>query len=70
METIIHIRWDEEAKVWYAVNDYIPLALESESLEDLRRRVKEAIPELIEMNHLDAPKYIYFIMESREEVYV
>ena len=69
METIIHIRWDEEAKVWYAINDYIPLAMESESLEDLRSRVKAAIPEMIELNNLEAPKYIYFIMESREEVY-
>ena len=69
METIINIRWDEEAKVWYAINDYIPLAMESESLEDLRSRVKAAIPEMIELNNLEAPKYIYFIMESREEVY-
>ena len=69
METIIHIRWDDEAKVWYAINDYIPIALESESLDDLRQRVKEAIPELIELNHLETPKYIYFLMESREEVY-
>ena len=70
METIVHIKWDEEAQVWYAVNDYIPLAMESESLDKLRLKVKEAIPELIQLNHLEAPKYIYFIMESREEVFV
>ena len=69
METIIHIRWDEDAKVWYAVNDYIPLAMETESLEELRSRVKKSIPELIDLNNLETPKYIYFIMESREEVY-
>ena len=56
METIIHIRWDEEAKVWYAINDYIPLAMESESLEDLRSRVKAAIPEMIEL--------LWFILTS------
>ena len=53
METIIHIKWDEEAGVWYAINDYIPLAMESESLDVLRQKVKDAIPELVELNNLE-----------------
>lgn len=47
--------WDEEAGVWIAQNDEIPLALESESLDELINRVKLAAPELIELNNL--PKY-------------
>ena len=47
--------WDNEANVWIASCDEIPLALEDGSLDKLMYRVKLAAPELIEMNHL--PKY-------------
>ena len=43
---------DDEAEVWVAVNDEIPLALESESLDKLIARVKLAAPELIDLNNL------------------
>ncbi|MDR1986194.1 MAG: DUF1902 domain-containing protein, partial [Treponema sp.] len=32
---IILLTWDDEARVWVAVNDEIPLALESGSLDVL-----------------------------------
>ncbi len=47
--------WDDEANVWIAACDEIPLALEDGSLDKLMYRVKLAAPELIEMNNL--PKY-------------
>ena len=47
--------WDNEAKVWLAICDDIPLALEDGSLDRLMYRVKLAAPELVEMNNL--PKY-------------
>ena len=47
--------WDDEANVWIASCDEIPLALEDGSLDKLMYRVKLAVPELIEMNNL--PKY-------------
>ena len=47
--------WDNEANIWIASCDEIPLALEDGSLDKLMYRVKLAAPELIEMNHL--PKY-------------
>ncbi len=68
MEYVIRFEYDAEAGVWIAANDYIPLTLESESLDALMVRVKEAIPEIVELNHLPAPKYLFFIAESREEV--
>ena len=64
METIIHIKWDEEAGVWYAINDYIPLAMESESLDVLRQKVKDAIPELIELNNLKRLSPVMLRMRS------
>lgn len=68
MEYVIHLSWDPEANVWIAVNDYIPLTLESNSLDHLIQRVKEALPELLELNELPKPIYLYFIAEYREEV--
>lgn len=47
--------WDDEASVWIATCDEIPLVLEDGSLDRLMYRVKLAAPELIEMNHL--PQY-------------
>ena len=61
METIIHIKWDDEAKVWYAINDYIPLAMESESLDALRSKVNRAIPEILKLNGL-SPRTWRFLL--------
>ena len=68
MEYVIRIQWDNEAEVWIATNDYIPLTMECESLDRLMVKVKNAIPELIELNNLETPKYLYFLAENREEV--
>ena len=68
MEYVIRLSWDPEANVWIAVNDYIPLTLESDSLDCLIQKVKEALPELLELNGLPKSGYLYFIAEYREEV--
>ena len=49
-EYTIAIAFDEESAVWYAINDDIPIALESDSLDVLMERVKLAVPELLELN--------------------
>jgi len=46
----ILLKWDEEASVWIAENDDIPIALESDSLDTLIERVRIATPELLELN--------------------
>ena len=51
-EYIINIIWDNEAHVWVATNDEIPIALESGSLDALIALVKLAVPELLELNGL------------------
>jgi hypothetical protein len=64
----ITITFDEEAAVWYAINDDIPIALESDSLDFLIERVKIAVPELLELNGKNHENTVlHFIME-REAV--
>lgn len=47
----IIITWDEEAAVWIAESDDVPgLVLESNSLDALIKRVRDAAPELLELN--------------------
>jgi len=54
-EYLINLFWDEEASVWVATNDEIPIALESGSLDLLMERVRIATPELLELNGLTQP---------------
>jgi len=46
----IDVNWDDEARVWYAVCDSIPIALESNSFDALIERVKVAAFEILELN--------------------
>jgi len=47
---LIEFKWDDECGVWYAINDDIPLALESGSLDVLMERVRMAVPEILGLN--------------------
>jgi predicted RNase H-like HicB family nuclease len=49
-EYTILLTWDDEAQVWVAINDEIPIALNSASLDKLMERVKLAVPEMLELN--------------------
>lgn len=58
MDYNIQMTWDPEAAVWIATSDDVPgLALESGSFDALIERVKYAVPELMELNHRNAPSY-------------
>lgn len=47
----IRFFWDNETEVWIATSDDVPgLVLESESLDDLLKHVKDAVPELLFLN--------------------
>jgi hypothetical protein len=50
MEYHIALTWDDEARVWVAINDEIPIALNSPSLDKLMERVTLAVPEMLAMN--------------------
>ena len=69
MEYLIYCQWDAEAEVWFATNDQIPIALESDSLDKLMERVRVAAPELIALNGLPKAKYLSFVATVREEVF-
>ncbi len=60
----ITIRWDEESCVWIATNSEIGLILESGSYDALVERVRSAVPELLELNHI-APSPIILKTEDR-----
>lgn len=45
---IVRAAWDEDAKVWYIEDSDIPgLVTESESLEGLRQRIRDILPDLL-----------------------
>jgi len=50
-EYIINFMWDEEAHVWTAICDELPLALEHGSFDALVEKVKIAAVEMHELNH-------------------
>ena len=46
----IDVSWDEEAGVWCAICDNIPIALECHSFDALIERVKITAQEILELN--------------------
>jgi hypothetical protein len=61
--------WDEDARVWIAQNDDIPLVLENGSLDLLMEQVRIAAPEILELNgkaHEDV--YLDFTTKRRAKV--
>jgi len=48
----IALSFDDETQKWYAQNDEIPIILEDFSLDSLIKRVKLAVPEMLEINNL------------------
>lgn len=50
----IKLDYDEEVKVWTVICDDIGLALEADSLDYLMERLKDAVPEMIELNDTNA----------------
>ena len=68
MEYHVTLNWDNEAEVWYATSeDIIGLILESESMDSLIKRVKMAVPELLELNKQKPAKTICFLAQPRLE---
>ena len=51
MSYIVDVNWDDEAGVWYAVCNDIPIALESNSFDALIERVKIVAQEILTLNN-------------------
>jgi len=65
IEYVVLLTWDDEASVWIAENDDIPIALESDSLDTLIERVRIAVPELLELNQNNKKASLHFKMEHQ-----
>ena len=64
MEYIINIEWDEESQTWMGYNDEIPLAFDADTIEELLTKIRQAAPEIIEMNHLPKATTLYFLAQT------
>ena len=70
MEYVINFVWDEEASVWIATSNDVPgLVLESGSFDALVERVKNAVPELLQLNRKTPAVSLCFKSECRQKVY-
>jgi hypothetical protein len=57
--------YDDEARVWVAVEDSIGLATEAESLEVLGYKLRELVPELVRLNQPSHVGPLHFTLVSR-----
>jgi len=69
MTYTILVTWDKEAGVWFAVNDEIPLALESNSFDALLVRTKIVAHEILTLNNQDTTNVaLCFTTHHLEEI--
>jgi len=55
----VHAAWDQEAGIWWATSDSLPLTTEAASFDQLVERVLEIAPEIAEMNgHVSAGEQV------------
>jgi hypothetical protein len=48
---LVNALWDDEAKVWVATSDDVPgLATEAENINELVKKLKIMVPELLDAN--------------------
>jgi len=59
----VDFAWDDEAGVWIAVCDEIPLALESNSFDALLEKVRIVAPEILALNEPHTPSRLYMHSE-------
>jgi predicted RNase H-like HicB family nuclease len=67
LSIVVKAVWDDEARVWVAQStDIDGLAVEADTLEELRAKVMQAIPDIIELNGLesDLPEIPVHIMSD------
>lgn len=68
MEYIINFSWDDEAGVWTAICDDIPLALESNSFDALIEKVKVCAAEILALNAAASPARLCIRSERWESI--
>lgn len=69
MNYTVFFSWDEEADVWVATSpDIIGLVLESDSLDALMDRVKDAVPELLKLNSQRTANTVSFVCNRTQSM--
>ncbi len=69
MNYTVYFTWDEEANVWIASSpNVIGLVLEDDSLDRLMNRVKEAIPELLELNAQEPAETVSYVCNRTQRM--
>jgi hypothetical protein len=54
---VVHLQWDEDARVWTASSDDIPgLVTEAETLDGIHRNVRDLVPDLLAANDVILPE--------------
>jgi hypothetical protein len=61
---VIEARYDEEARVWVAVNQELWLATEAEAVDVLTYKLQEMVPELATLNNLEVSRPVRFTLRS------
>jgi hypothetical protein len=69
-EYTILLKWDDDAKVWIAECDEIPVTLESGSIDALIERLRYVVPEVLTENGKPADVFLNFTTQRREKVFV
>ena len=69
MEYVVNFAWDDDAGVWTAICDTIPLALESNSFDALIEKVKVCATEILTLNaSISAPIKLCIKSEHWESI--
>ncbi|GHV18783.1 hypothetical protein FACS18949_06090 [Clostridia bacterium] len=68
MEYIVDFAWDENAGVWTAICNEIPLALESNSFDALIEKVKICASEIGSLNASPSPSKLCIKSERWESI--
>ena len=66
IEPCINALWDDEAKVWVATSDDVPLATEAPTFDALSHKLQVMVPELLELNGQSMP--LTFELIARRQV--
>lgn len=67
---VVHVQWDDEAKVWYVSESNVPgLVTEAETVEAMLAKLNVMVPEMLEENGLAHDADVPFeLLASRHAV--
>lgn len=64
-EYVVDIRRADDVDVWIGTSEEIPgLVLEAETIDQLIKRTELAVPELLDINEMDAASSLYYHVQG------